>query len=141
MKKICFVLLFICTLISTKVCAQSWSTDPHCLGIIYIDIDKTELYSGGSEMYLQGKIPNEVNLNNFYMWSMQGLGSPILYSTNGIYFYFSIIKSHLKHEHMFNPNGVFTAELYVGIRSTINFSTADAYYIVQYQINDFSQNS
>lgn len=116
------------------VFAQSRYSDPHCLGTIYVDVDKTELLGSGSEMYLQGRIPDGASAMNFHKWSMQGLGSPILYSTNGIYFYFSIIKSHLKWEYTFNPNGVFTAELYTGEEVPYTAVPGKGFYIVQYQI-------
>ncbi len=119
--------------------AQSWSSDPHCLGIIYVDVDKSELLGSGSEMYLQGRIPDVASMTNFSMWSMQGLGSPILYSTNGIYFYFSITKMSLKWAYKMDPDGVFTAELYTGEDVTNTIVPGKGFYIVQYQIADFKQ--
>lgn len=116
--------------------AQSRYSDPHCLGTIYVDVDKTELLGPGSEMYLQGRIPDGANTMNFYMWSMQGLGSPILYSTNGIYFYFSITKMSLKWAYKMDPDGVFTAELYTGENVNAVVS-GEGFYYVQYQIADF----
>ncbi len=117
--------------------AQSRYSDPHCLGTIYVDVDKSELLGAGSEMYLQGRIPDGANTMNFYKWSMQGLGSPILYSTNGIYFYFSITKMSLKWAYKMDPNGVFTAELYTGENVSNGVVSGEGFYYVQYQIADF----
>lgn len=129
----------IITLLLTVFCfmtvsAQSRYSDPHCLGTIYVDVDKSELFGPGSEMYLQGRIPDGANTSNFSKWSMQGLGSPVLYSISGIYFYFSIMKSHLKWEYQLNPDGVFTAELYIGEKVPYTIVPGEGFYYVQYQI-------
>lgn len=129
----------IITLLLTVFCfmtvsAQSRYSDPHCLGTIYVDVDKSELFGPGSEMFLQGQIPDGASTSNFSKWSMQGLGSPVLYSTSGIYFYFSIMKSHLKWEYKINPNGVFTAELYTGRNVPYAAVPGEGFYYVQYQI-------
>ena len=89
----------IITLLLTVFCfmtvsAQSRYSDPHCLGTIYVDVDKSELFGPGSEMYLQGRIPEGANTSNISKWSIQGLGSPVLYSTDGIYFYVTSVESH-----------------------------------------------
>ena len=135
MKKNFLALIMMLTLSVNSSHAQTWAQDPYCLGIIYVDVDITELYASGSEMYLKAPIPYNVTTSNG--WYMQGLGSPNLYSIDSTYFYFSIIKSHLKWDYTFNPDGIFTAELYVGSGST-GLTTGENFYIVQYQINDFN---
>lgn len=128
------IVLLLTVFSCVTVFAQSRYSDPHCLGTIYVDVDKSELLGSGSEMFLQGRIPDEAKASDFSKWSMQGLGSPALYSTNGIYFYFSIIKSHLKWEYKFDPDGVFTAELYIGVNVPYAVVPGEGFYYVQYQI-------
>lgn len=136
MKKI-LITMFI-TLLSMHSNAQSWTQDPHCLGTIYVDVELSELMGPGSEMNLRGAIPYGLTPMDFHLWSMQGLGSPILYSIDGSYFYFSIMKSHLKHAYMMEPNAIYTCELYLGTFAPYVYPQGEQFYYVQYQINDFN---
>ena len=137
MKKNFLALIMVLTLSVNSSHAQTWAQDPYCLGIIYVDVDVDDLLGSGSELYLKGRIPYDLDVSTSYNWSMSGLGSPIYYSNNGIYFYFSITKISLKWAYIENPDGVFTAGLYVGSGST-GLTTGENFYIVQYQINDFN---
>lgn len=51
------IMLLLTVFCFMTVSAQSRYSDPHCLGTIYVDVDKSELFGPGSEMYLQGRIP------------------------------------------------------------------------------------
>jgi len=136
MKKTLFILSALFISFNTTCFAQAWAQDPFCLGIIYVDVDTDLFDEPGSELYLTGAIPYGGSLGPGC--SMQGLGAPILYSFNSTTFYFSIIKSHLYWEYTFNPQGVFTCELYTGEIGTYGLTEGAYFYIVQYQISDFN---
>ena len=135
MKKVLFALVAMLTSFNATCSAQAWAQDPFCLGIIYVDVDTDLFDEPGSELYLSGTIPYGASLS--YGCSMQGLGSPNLYSFNSTTFYFSVIKSHLYWEYTFNPDGVFTCELYTGQIGSNGLTSGPLFYMVQYQIADF----
>lgn len=135
MKRLIILSVLLIAVINTTCFAQAWAQDPYCLGIIYVDVDTDLFNEPGSEIYLTGTIPYGASLSN--NCSMQGLGSPSLYSYDSEHFYFSVIKSHLYWAYTFDPTGVYTAELYTGQIGSNGLTTGAYFYIVQYQMYDF----